>query len=157
MDYDFVKLSDVPVAEDGATHVLGTKDGQVVRVPASGLGAVALDLEIAGASAGPTSVLDASPRDANFLAGATLKLPTGEAYTTNDSGAFVAEELYSALSDYIRRGCVLLFRLFSGEEFAGATLVTSVMRGNYSEARMLRLFADDLGYIAIYDIDPGEM
>lgn len=53
MDYDFVKLSDVPVAEDGATHVLGTKDGQVVRVPASGLGAVALDLEIAGASAGP--------------------------------------------------------------------------------------------------------
>ena len=75
MDYDFVKLSDVPVAEDGATHVLGTKDGQVVRVPASGLGAVALDLEIAGASAGPTSVLDASPRDANFLAGATLKLP----------------------------------------------------------------------------------
>ena len=25
MDYDFVKLSDVPVAEDGATHVLGTK------------------------------------------------------------------------------------------------------------------------------------
>ena len=156
MDYDFVKLSDVPVAEDGATHVLGTKDGQVVRVPASGLGAVTLDLEIAGASAGPTSVLDASPRDANFLAGATLKLPTGEAYTTNDSGAFVAEELYSALSDYIRRGCVLLFRLFSGEEFAGATLVTSVMRGNYGEARMLRLFADDLGYIAIYDIDPGE-
>ena len=47
MDYDFVKLSDVPVAEDGATHVLGTKDGQVVRVPASGWGAVALDLEIA--------------------------------------------------------------------------------------------------------------
>ena len=69
----------------------------------------------------------------------------------------MAEELYSALSDYIRRGCVLLFRLFSGEEFAGATLVTSVMRGNYGEARMLRLFADDLGYIAIYDIDPGEM
>lgn len=30
------------------------------------------------------------------------------------------------------------------------------MRGNYGEARMLRLFADDLGYIAIYDIDPGE-
>lgn len=40
MAYNFVKLSDVPVAEDGATHVLGTKDGQVVRIPASGLGAV---------------------------------------------------------------------------------------------------------------------
>ena len=91
------------------------------------------------------------------MAGAMLKLPTGETYTADDSGKFVAEELYSALSDYIRRGCVLLFRLFSGEEFAGATLVTSVMRGNYGEARMLRLFADDLGYIAIYDIDPGEM
>lgn len=157
MAYNFIKLSDAPVAEDGATHVLGTKEGQVVRVPASGLGAVALDLEIAGDSAGPTSVLDASTRDANRLAGATLKLPTGEAYIADDSGKFVAEELYSALSDYIRRGCVLLFRLFSGEEFAGATLVTSVMRRNYGEARMLRLFADNLGYIAIYDIDPGEM
>ena len=107
MAYNFIKLSDAPVAEDGATHVLGTKEGQVVRVPASGLSAVALDLEIAGDSAGPTSVLDASTRDANRL--------------------------------------------------AGATLVTSVMRGNYGEARMLRLFADNLGYIAIYDIDPGEM
>lgn len=102
MAYNFIKLSDAPVAEDGATHVLGTKEGQVVRVPASGLGAVALDLEIAGDSAGPTSVLDASTRDANRLAGATLKLPTGEAYTADDSGKFVAEELYAALSDYIR-------------------------------------------------------
>ncbi len=42
MAYNFIKLSDAPVAEDGATHVLGTKEGQVVRVPASGLGAVAL-------------------------------------------------------------------------------------------------------------------
>ncbi len=67
---------------------------------------------------------------------------------------FVAEELYTALSDYIRRGCVLLFRLFSGEEFADATLVTSVMRRNYGEARMLRLFADNLGYIAILIATP---
>lgn len=76
--YNFIKLSDAPEAEDGATHVLGTKDGQVVRVPASGLGAVALDLDIGEASVGPTSVLDASTRDANALAGATLKLPTGK-------------------------------------------------------------------------------
>lgn len=157
MAYNFVKLSDVPVAEDGATHVLGTKEGQVVRVPASGLGAVALDLEIAGDSAGPTSVLDASTRDANRLAGATLKLPTGEAYTADDSGKFVAEELYTALSDYIRRGCVLLFRLFSGEEFAGAALAAAAMCTDYGDARMLRLLAEGLGYIAIYDIDPGEM
>lgn len=53
MAYNFVKLSDVPVAEDGATHVLGTKDGQVVRIPASGLGAVALDLDIGEASTTP--------------------------------------------------------------------------------------------------------
>lgn len=157
MAYNFVKLSDVPEAEDGATHVLGTKEGQVVRVPASGLSAVALDLDIGEAGVGPTSVLDASTREANGLAGAMLKLPTGETYTADDSGKFVAEELYSALSDYIRRGCVLLFRLFSGEEFAGATLVTSVMRRNYGEARMLRLFADNLGYIAIFDRDPGEV
>jgi len=155
MDYDFVKLSDVPVAEDGATHVLGTKDGQVVRVPASGLGAVALDLEIAGASAGPTSVLDASPRDANFLAGATLKLPTGEAYTTNDSGAFVAEELYSALSDYIRRGCVLLFRIFSGEELRGMYLVVSATHRASGDAHALWLYSDGLELL-IFDRDSRE-
>lgn len=155
MDYDFVKLSDVPVAEDGATHVLGTKDGQVVRVPASGLGAVALDLEIAGASAGPTSVLDASPRDANFLAGATLKLPTGEAYTTNDSGAFVAEELYSALSDYIRRGCVLLFRMFAGEELQGISLAVSAGYRSSGDAHVLWLYSDGLELL-IFDRDSRE-
>nr|DAZ06388.1 MAG TPA: hypothetical protein [Caudoviricetes sp.] len=155
--YNFIKLSDAPEAEDGATHVLGTKDGQVVRVPASGLGAVALDLDIGEASVGPTSVLDASTRDANALAGATLKLPTGEAYTADDSGAFVAEELYTALSDYIRRGCVLLFRLFAGEEFAGATLAAAAMCTDYGDARMLRLLAEGLGYIAIFDCDPGDM
>ena len=51
--YNFIKLSDAPEAEDGATHVLGTKDGQVVRVPASGLGAVALDLDIWRSQCGP--------------------------------------------------------------------------------------------------------
>lgn len=153
MAYNFVKLSDVPVAEDGATHVLGTKDGQVVRIPASGLGAVALDLDIGEASTTPQSVLDASTRDANGLAGATLKLPTGEIYTADDSGKFVAEELYTALSDYIRHGCVLLLRLFAGEEFAGAALAAAAMCTDYGDARMLRLLAEGLGYIAIFDRD----
>ncbi len=51
--YNFIKLSDAPEAEDGATHVLGTKEGQVVRVPASGLSAVALDLDIGEAGMTP--------------------------------------------------------------------------------------------------------
>lgn len=51
--YNFIKLSDAPVVEDGATHVLGTKEGQVVRVPASGLSAVALDLDIGEAGMTP--------------------------------------------------------------------------------------------------------
>ena len=122
MDYDFVKLSDVPVAEDGATHVLGTKDGQVVRVPASGLGAVALDLEIAGDSAGPTSVL---------------------------------EELYAALSDYIRCGCVLLYRLFTGEELRGTYLVISAAYRASGDAHMLWLYSDGLE-LMIFDRDSGE-
>lgn len=157
MAYNFVKLSDTPEAKDGATHVLGTKDGQVVRVPASGLNAVALDLDIGEASAGPVSVLDASTREANGLAGATLKLPTGEAYTADDNGEFVAEELYTALIDYIQRGCVLLFRLFAGEEFAGATLAAAAICTDYGEARMLRLLAEGPGYIAIFDRGPGDM
>lgn len=153
--YNFIKLSDVPVAEDGATHVLGTKEGQVVRVPASGLGAVALDLEIAGNNVGPASVLDASTRDANSLAGATLKLPTGEAYTADDSGKFVAEELYSALSNYIQRGCVLLFRIFSGEELAGMYLVVSAEYRTSGDAHALLLYSDGPELI-IFDRDSGE-
>lgn len=156
MAYNFVKLIDAPVAEDGATHVLGTKEGQVVRVPASGLGAIVLDLEVAGDNTGPVSVLDASPREVNDLAGATLKLPTGEAYTANDSGEFVAEELYTALRDYIQRGCVLLFRLSAGGEFAGAALTAAAMRTDYGDVRMLRLYTYNLGHIAIFDCDPGE-
>lgn len=156
MAYNFVKLSDVPVAEDGATHVLGTKDGQVVRIPASGLGAVVLDLDTGEASTTPQSVLDASTRGANGLAGATLKLPTGEIYTADDSGKFVAEELYTALSDYIRHGCVLLLRLFAGEEFAGAALAAAAMCTDYGDARMLRLLAEGPGSIAIFDRDHGE-
>lgn len=155
MAYNFIKLSDAPVAEDGATHVLGTKEGQVVRVPASGLGAVALDLEIAGDSAGPTSVLDASTRDANRLAGATLKLPTGEAYTADDSGKFVAEELYAALSDYIRCGCVLLYRLFTGEELRDTYLVISAAYRSSGDAHALRLYSDGLE-LMIFDRDSGE-
>lgn len=154
--YNFIKLSDVPVAEDGATHVLGTKDGQVVRVPASGLGAVALDLDIGEANVGPASVLDASTRDANSLAGATLKLPTGEAYTANDSGKFVAEELYMALSDYIRRGCVLLFRIFSGEELRGMYLVVSATHRASGDAHALLLYSDGPA-LTIFDCDPGEV
>lgn len=153
--YNFIKLSDAPEAEDGATHVLGTKDGQVVRVPASGLGAVALDLDIGEASVGPTSVLDASTRDANALAGATLKLPTGEAYTADDSGAFVAEELYTALSDYIRRGCVLLFRLFAGEELQDTYLVISAAYRASGDAHMLWLYSDG-PELMIFDRDSGE-
>lgn len=155
MAYNFIKLSDAPVAEDGATHVLGTKEGQVVRAPASGLGAVALDLEIAGDSAGPTSVLDASTRDANRLAGATLKLPTGEAYTADDSGKFVAEELYAALSDYIRCGCVLLYRLFTGEELRGTYLVISAAYRASGDAHMLWLYSDG-PELMIFDRDSGE-
>lgn len=155
MAYNFIKLSDAPVAEDGATHVLGTKEGQVVRVPASGLGAVALDLEIAGDSAGPTSVLDASTRDANRLAGATLKLPTGEAYTADDSGKFVAEELYAALSDYIRCGCVLLFRMFAGEELQDTYLVISAAYRASGDAHALRLYSDGLELL-IFDRDSRE-
>ena len=155
--YNFVKLSDAPVVEDGATHVLGTKDGQVVRVPASGLGAVALDLDFGEASMAPESVLDVSTREADRLAGATLKLPTGEAYIADDSGKFVAEELYTALRDYIQRGCVLLFRLFSGGELVGATLAAAAICTDYGEARMLQLLAETLRYIAIFDRDPGEV
>lgn len=157
MTYNFAKLSDVPVAEDGAAHVLGTKEGQVVRVPASGLGAVALDLDIGEASAAPQSVLDASPRDANPLAGATLKLPTGEAYAADDSGKFVAEELYTALIDYIQRGCVLLLRMFANEKFAGASLVTSARCDDYGDAHVIRLISEGLRYIDVYDRDPGEV
>lgn len=127
----------------------------MVRVPASGLGAVALDLEIAGDSAGPTSVLDASTRDANRLAGATLKLPTGEAYTADDSGKFVAEELYAALSDYIRCGCVLLYRLFTGEELRGTYLVISAAYRSSGDAHALRLYSDGLE-LMIFDRDSGE-
>ena len=105
----------------------------------------------------PQSVLDASTRDANGLAGATLKLPTGEIYTADDSGKFVAEELYTALSDYIRHGCVLLLRLFAGEEFAGAALAAAAMCTDYGDARMLRLLAEGLGYIAIFDRDHEEV
>lgn len=155
MDYNFVKLSDVPVAEDGATHVLGTKDGQVVRIPASGLGAVALDLDIGEASTTPQSVLDASTRDANGLAGATLKLPTGEIYTADDSGKFVAEELYTALSDYIRHGCVLLLRLFAGEELRGTYLVISAAYRASGDAHMLWLYSDG-PELMIFDRDSGE-
>ncbi|MFR0732891.1 MAG: hypothetical protein ACLSHU_00575 [Oscillospiraceae bacterium] len=103
----------------------------------------------------PTSVLDASPRDANFLAGATLKLPTGEAYTTNDSGAFVAEELYSALSDYIRRGCVLLFRMFAGEELQGISLAVSAGYRSSGDAHALWLYSDGLELL-IFDRDSRE-
>ena len=155
MAYNFVKLSDTPEAKDGATHVLGTKDGQVVRVPASGLNAVALDLDIGEASAGPVSVLDASTRDANRLAGATLKLPTGEAYTADDSGKFVAEELYAALSDYIRRGCVLLFRMFAGEELQGISLAVSAGYRSSGDAHALRLYSDGLELL-IFDRDSRE-
>ena len=155
MAYNFVKLSDVPVAEDGATHVLGTKDGQVVRIPASGLGAVALDLDIGEASTTPQSVLDASTRDANGLAGATLKLPTGEIYTADDSGKFVAEELYTALSDYIRRGCVLLFRMFAGEELQGISLAVSAGYRSSGDAHALRLYSDGLELL-IFDRDSRE-
>lgn len=153
--YNFIKLSDAPEAEDGATHVLGTKEGQVVRVPASGLSAVALDLDIGEAGMTPQSVLDASARDANSLAGATLKLPTGEAYTTNDSGAFVAEELYSALSDYIRRGCVLLFRMFAGEELQGISLAVSAEYRSSGDAHALWLYSDGLELL-IFDRDSRE-
>ena len=153
--YNFIKLSDAPEAEDGATHVLGTKEGQVVRVPASGLSAVALDLDIGEAGMTPQSVLDASARDANSLAGATLKLPTGEAYTTNDSGAFVAEELYSALSDYIRRGCVLLFRMFAGEELQGISLAVSAGYRSSGDAHALWLYSDGLELL-IFDRDSRE-
>lgn len=72
-------------------------------------------------------------------------------------GKFVAEELYTALIDYIQRGCVLLFRLSAGEEFAGAALAATAMCTDYGEARMLRVLAEGLGYIAICDRDPGEM
>lgn len=156
MSYNFIKLSDAPVAEDGATHVLGTKDGQVVRVPASGLGAVALDLEIAGwDNAEPLSTLDASTREANSLAGATLRLATGEAYTADDAGRFVAEELYTALSDYIRRGCVLLLRALSGGELAGTSLVLSTAYHAWGGVHVLGLWTDGPELI-IFDRDPGE-
>ena len=155
MAYNFVKLSDVPEAEDGATHVLGTKEGQVVRVPASGLSAVALDLDIGEAGVGPTSVLDASTREANGLAGAMLKLPTGETYTADDSGKFVAEELYSALSDYIRRGCVLLFRMFAGEELQGISLAVSAGYRSSGDAHALWLYSDGLELL-IFDRDSRE-
>ena len=59
--YNFVKLSDAPVVEDGATHVLGTKEGQVFRIPASGLGAVVLGLD--QPEVVPTSVNAVAPRD----------------------------------------------------------------------------------------------
>ena len=155
MAYNFIKLSDAPVAEDGATHVLGTKEGQVVRVPASGLSAVALDLDIGEAGVGPTSVLDASTREANGLAGAMLKLPTGETYTADDSGKFVAEELYSALSDYIRRGCVLLFRMFAGEELQGISLAVSAGYRSSGDAHALWLYSDGLELL-IFDRDSRE-
>lgn len=155
MAYNFAKLSDAPEAEGGATHVLGTKEGQVVRVPASGLGAVALDLEIAGNNVGPVSVLDTSPRDANPLAGATLKLPTGEAYIADDSGAFVAEELYAALSNYIQRGCVLLFRMFAGEELQGISLAVSAGYRSSGDAHALWLYSDGLELL-IFDRDSRE-
>ena len=153
--YNFIKLSDAPEAEDGATHVLGTKEGQVVRVPASGLSAVALDLDIGEAGMTPQSVLDASARDANSLAGATLKLPTGEAYAADDSGKFVAEELYTALSDYIRRGCVLLFRMFAGEELQGISLAVSAGYRSSGDAHALWLYSDGLELL-IFDRDSRE-
>lgn len=153
--YNFIKLSDAPEAEDGATHVLGTKEGQVVRVPASGLSAVALDLDIGEAGMTLQSALDASARNANSLAGATLKLPTGEAYTADDSGKFVAEKLYAALSDYIRCGCVLLYRLFAGEELRGTYLVISAAYRASGDAHMLRLYSDG-PELMIFDRDSGE-
>lgn len=107
--YNFVKLSDAPVVEDGATHVLGTKEGQVFRIPASGLGRVVLGLD--QPEVVPTSVNAVAPRDISpgSTDGAVLTLPTGETYVAKGD-TFVSPDLYAKVEGYIRQNATLMIR-----------------------------------------------
>lgn len=95
-----------------------------------------LDLYIGSTEVAPT----ASTREANPLAGATLKLPTGETCAADNRGCFASDELFTVLARYIKRGGALSLRTFSDVEFTSTVLMACAEYRNATAGSYLDLF-----------------
>lgn len=118
--YNFVKLSDAPEVEDGATHVLGVADGKVCRIPAGNLGGGVLMLELDMGTVTPMSA-DAEPRAGNG-AGPDLIVNGITYHNFNSSGGvyyYADADLYGLVCAHAQKGGTFAISTVSGGELLG--------------------------------------